>query len=148
MKVLKLFLLFLFFGGCAVASGPDFNPVPERSDGSSNIVFYRPFVEFKKLTRPKVFIDGEDIGGLSTGGVLTAIVQPGTHNLVIGATKLSWEFDNIEFEFSAESNKNHYFELGVRRSISVNKMIAEIEEVPEFVALQRLRGLKHINPDK
>lgn len=144
MKILRIVALLVFVSGCATASGPVFRAVPQKTPNYSNVILYRPFTEFKKGTRPNVYIDKKKIGGLNTGGFITTTVQPGRHLLTLGANVFAWDFEDLETEFDAVSGENYYFELTVRK-ISYDQMKAELIQVSEDFAKTRLQNLKHIN---
>jgi hypothetical protein len=114
LKVLFLVICTLILSGCS-ASGDRFKGFEEVAADKSSLYIYRPSKYFQGGTWPTVFIDGEEKFLLKNAGFVFTQLEPGQHEIKIGATSFldHWIFGRVVGNIDFEKGKTYYLKFDI-----------------------------------
>lgn len=81
-----------------------------------------------------VYLDGEKVTELRTGGYLYSTISPGIHTVLVKV------LDGLSLKFSTEPDQTYYFRLGAATYFDEFRFV--IERVSESEALNELYDMK------
>ncbi|MEY4590862.1 MAG: hypothetical protein RL497_2938 [Pseudomonadota bacterium] len=109
------FTLAITLSGCASLNGPKYSSLPElKRDGASTLVIYR-VPSLKGAAWPHhIYINGQLVAKLNSGGITSILVYPGNH-IVSQGPENDPTFKKVAIAF--ESGKTYYVEHNPGRDL-------------------------------
>lgn len=127
-----IFLLALLLTGC-VATGEPFKH-GQQVPGQSSLYIYRERAMTGAAFAWDVYLDGEKIAELRTGGYVYLAISPGPHSVLVKVLR------GLSLNFSTEPDQAYYLRLGAATTFSEHRFV--IQRVPESLALPQLYNMK------
>ncbi len=139
-KTISLLLISFSFFSCA--SGPGFDEysqqIPKLNPEQGRVFVYR-ISTLGAAVRPKVMIDGQEVGVARADGFFYVDILPGEHELKVSTKKSN------TVSFDIEKGQTKYIRIGVRMGLfvgHVDSLLVDYHEALEEISTTNYKGLK------
>ena len=127
MKQIIILTIIFIVAGCA--SGPTFERVEVKNEQNSIFYIYRPYLFVGSAASPRVYINDEYIGTLSSGNYLVYEALPGDYEILIGkkeGERVNWAPDTILQKVEVKESEEYF----LRMSLDFSDVSAFIVPMP------------------